>query len=355
MPIPLHSARTSYLACVALVLSLWANLVQARALFVDVQSVSASQPVPVYDMINGWRASYRDGEYAFSDSRVRAGVEWQGVRLLYEQRASGYLTFNKATARLYHQVEQGKVVTGTDRLVLDVRFLTAEGIGASYEWQWGAVTWQPTFVYYHVDQYQFGRLRGRAQGRDDISVALDYYYHEDKLLDDKNVPGFADGVSLSMQWRYQQPQWALVVGIEDAFNRWYLNEAGHTEGCVRLGGEGTPVCDNGSTVAGKSTLKTTTKQLFPTWRAQVDWLAHDLAIDILKHDRYQRIGLTRWWSMNATSMSDSQTRFGLTAYSTRQLGLQWQQSYGILTIASDDWRWRQSRALDVRLSLRLPF
>lgn len=343
------------LVCVALLWMLPVREVQARSLFVDAQSVSVSQPVPVYDMIHGWQQDYRDGKYAFTDTRWRTGVEWQGARVFYEQRVAGYLSFNTATARVYQDIEQGNTPNAIDRMALDVRYLTARGMGASYSWQWGAVTWQPTFVYYHVDQYQFGRLRGWAQSREDISAFLDYYYHEDKLLDDKNVPGVADGVSLSMRWRYQQPQWALAVSIDDAFNRWYLNDAGHTVGCVRLGGEGTPVCETSSAIEGSSNPKTTQKQLLPTWRAHADWLAHDIELDFLKHDRYQRMGVTRWWSLDSFKTAQSTTRIGVTAYSTRQLGLQFQHAYGALMLASDDWRWRDSRALDVSVSLRLPF
>lgn len=347
--------RSVAIIFVVFVLACQSALLQARSLFVDAQSISVSQPVPVYDMIHGWQQDYRDGEYAFSDTRFRTGIEWHNMRVFYEQRVSGYLTFNKATARYYRDIELGRDRTQRDRLAMDARFLTARGVGASYSWQWGSVIWQPTFVYYHVDQYQFGRLRGWAQGQDDVSAVLDYYYHEDKLLEDKNVPGVADGVSLSMQWRYQQPQWALAVSIDDAFNRWYLNDAGHTVGCVRLGGEGAPVCETSSAIEGSSIPKTTQKQLLPTWRAHVDWLAHDIELDVLKHDRYQRVGVTQWWSFGSSHTSEYSTRMGVTAYSTRQLGLQFQHAYGALSFASDDWRWRRARALDVSLSLNLPF
>ena len=227
---------------------------QAAELYSAVSVHSSSEPVPVYDMVNGWGDDVRSGRYAWADGRVQLGFAAQGWNFVLERRWHYDFRFSKDMAEFYASLERGDARPGDYALALQAKALQMRGWRVGYEFHWQRWRLQPILSVYRVDQYQIGDLHGVAtlSTVNSASVLLDYHFDDDKLLAWPTAPEDGRGFSADFNLAYDGLRWQLELQLQDLWSRMELPAAAFTRGCINLGGAENPVCSSGNAVAGNS-------------------------------------------------------------------------------------------------------
>ena len=321
---------------------------QAGQVFSRLTVQSSSEPVPVYDMINGWDNSFRPGSYAYADMRLESGVALGNWSLAHEQRDYYYLGFAPDTAEFYYNLEQGIDGGRRYRLALDVQTLTLQGLRLSHRWEVGNFTVQPVVSYYQVQDYQLGSLRGFSDGSGSLSVSaeLDYHFNEDKLLEYPADVGQGRGVSTDLNIAYESASWHLSLGLQDLWNRFDLQQAAFTRGCINLAGAAGAVCESSGAASGVSGHEDYLTSIPVTVQAQALYEPLNLAMDVYRHEQYQRLSVQKNWNSPLGEL-------GISAHSTRQLGLHWSSRWHELSLVSDHADWQQAHDLQLLLGVRV--
>ena len=323
---------------------------QAAELYSAVSVHSSSEPVPVYDMVNGWGGDVRSGRYAWADGRVQLGFAAQGWDFALERRWHYDFRFSKDMAEFYASLERGDARPGDYALALQAKALQMRGWRVGYDFHWQRWRLQPILSVYRVDQYQIGDLHGVAtlSTVNSASVLLDYHFDDDKLLAWPTAPEDGRGFSADFNLAYDGLRWQLELQLQDLWSRMELPAAAFTRGCINLGGAENPVCSSGNAAAGNSGYADYHTHL--QYSGQLRAVYTDLGVQLTAfwHDRYQRISAQKNWR---TAVGE----LGLSAHSTAQLGLHWSSNWHQLALVTDQADWQQARHLQLQLALRYPW
>ena len=333
-----------------LLLLLAAGGLQAAELYSAVSVHSSSEPVPVYDMVNGWGDDVRSGRYAWADGRVQLGFAAQGWDFALERRWHYDFRFSKDVVAFYASLERGEARPGDYALALHAKALQMRGWRAGYEFHWQRWRLQPIFSVYQIDQYQIGELHGVAtlSAVNSASVLLDYHFDDDKLLAWPTAPEVGRGFSADLNLAYDGLRWQFELQLQDLWSRIDLPVAAFTRGCINLGGAENPVCSSGNAVAGNSGYADYRTELH--YSGQLRAVDTDLGLQFTAfwHDRYQRVSVQKDWR---TAVGE----LGLSAHSTAQIGVHWRSRWHQLALISDKADWQQARHLQLQLALRYPW
>ena len=309
-----------------------------------------AEPVPVHDMINGWDGPFQSGRYALGDVRLVAGVQWQHWFLERESRWHYDLRFSRGMSRYYAAQEQNRPLASSESLMLDVKSIEAWGarLGRRFEWSsdWGEWQLSPALALYRAGHFQFGHLSGVAEagGTERASARLQYFYDEDKILEhDPQVPkGW--GASVDVHTRWHAGAWQAELQIQDVLNRWQWDEAAFTTACINFNDPQQSVCSSSGTASGRSGQTRLIERLTPTTRARVAHSQWQTEAGLEWHGDYRRLGLYQFFGNG---------RLGVSAHTTRQLGVHWRSDWLTFQWLSDDLRLTHARDLDVQMGIRV--
>ena len=333
-----------------LVLCLLPAAASADEVFSRLSVLGSSEPVAVYDMVNGWDTDFRRGSLAYADARVQSGFRLSGWTLAYERRGYYYLGFSRDTSEFYNNLEQGIDTGRRYELDLKVQTLSLRGVRLSYALNYRSVTVEPVLTYYRVGDYQIGSLNGFSEGSGDLEVSalLDYYFNEDKLLEYPANAGEGRGISAGLTLSYQYDDWLMSASLQDLLNRFELPNAAFTRGCINLAGSAQAVCSGNGAASGVSGDADYRTDIPLTFEAQAQYTPWNLQLDYYRHENYQRLSARKSWPTMIGTL-------GVSAHSTRQLGLHWNSRWHELSVAADDADWQAARELQLQLGLRFPW
>lgn len=312
-------------------------------------------PVSIDDFINAWQGSFKSGDYAFADGRLRTGVVLNGWEVAVEKRWHYDLRFSPDTAKLYYNIENKLPDDQQYQLNLNAKILHAEGVSFAKKFNFQQFSFKPIITFYRSDFYQFGQLSGRASGdianKENIAVEVDlenYHFSEDKVLEYDEQGGQGQGVSIGFTAQYQTEQWAFTVDSQDFYNRWQFEEAAYTYGgvCVNLAGH-SGSCSEG-TQGGRSGIETYQDRLSSSWTTEVTYKPYALSVNTFIHGRYQRLGVQKDWFTSVGML-------GASVYSTKQLGLHWQSQWHRLAVIFDQPELKKVRHAQVDLAITVPW
>ena len=315
----------------------------------DVQA--SSEPVSIDDMVNGWEGDFQPGTYAYADGRMVSGVEINGWQLSREQRWYYYLKFSRDTSRFYYRLENDLAADDVYDLDLDVRSFHGNGIrlGKAFRLQ----DWQltPSFAFYHISEFQIGRLQGVSAAGSEVSASatLDYHFDEDKILEYQADVPQGQGYSLDLMTEYSGfEHWQLQLTLGDVLNYWYLPDAAYTTGCINLGSASASVCSSSGSASGRSGQDDYSTQIPVTFDGHASYVPAQLDVALYIHGRYRRLSLEKDWT---TPLGEA----GVSLHSTRQLGLHWRSRYHELSLVTDNQQLHDARDLQMRLLLQWPW
>lgn len=326
------------------------------AVYARLDVLSSSEPVPVLDMVSGWDGPFEPGRYAFGDVRAVMGVRLDDWFFERESRWHYDLTFSPGMSRYYHSAEQGLDLKNDERLMLSVRSLEATGVRlgksiqlSSSHWNGWRGEWRirPALAVYRVGHFQFGHLSGVAEGggSGQASAELDYRYDDDKILEHDPFVPEGWGVSLDLGVAWQHEQWRAQVMLQDMINRFQLDDAAFTTACINVNAPSDSVCSSTGTASGRSGQDDFIARLRPTLSGRVirdDWGAE---LGVQYHGDYQRVSAYRFWAL-----PDGEV--GVSAHSTRQLGVHWRSDWVTLDWVADDLRQEYARDIEARLGVQ---
>ena len=309
-----------------------------------------SEPVPVMDMVEGWDGPFQSGRYAFGDVRLVTGAAWRQWFLERESRWHYDLRFSRGMSRYYYAQEQNNELTANQSLSLDVRSIEAWGmrLGRRFEASsgFGNLNIQPALALYRVGHFQFGHLSGTAEAGESerASAQLRYFYDEDKILEhDPFVPnGWGASLDLTLGWQYLH--WQARLQVQDLVNRWQWDDAAFTTACINFNDPEQSICSSSGTASGRSGQQQLVARLLPTTSMSVSRADWQTEATLDWHGDFRRLGLTRFVLEN---------RLGFSAYTSRQLGVEWRSEWLSFHWKADDLRFSYARDLDVGLGIDL--
>lgn len=312
-----------------------------------------SQPVPLSAMQNGWHGAFQMGEYVFADASWRTGVKWQGVSIEHEQRWYLNFTFSPSTSRFYYALENDQSSPDA-KVELTTQAFAGDGIRLGKSFDFSLATITPSVSVLNVSDYQFGQLSGDSSnenGTVSASATLDYHFSEDKILafeDDHNAGRF---ISLNLDAEFDlSSNWHAKVSMKDLWNRLSVDQALFTRACiniVRSGNTGANNCQSATSVSGRSGVEAFSESIplrisaafeQRIWQSQVllDW-----------HENFTRIGIRKDWATGYELGN-----LGMSAYSSRQIGIHWRSNFHELSLLLDDHRLSYARDAQLNLGLR---
>lgn len=323
---------------------------EASEVYSHVHIQTHSEPVPVMDMVGGWDGPFESGRYAFGDARFVIGLNRQHWFLEREQRWHYDLRFSRGMSRYYFAQEHGDSVQHDESLMLDVRSIEAWGarVGRRIAFQtaYGAVSLRPAFILYRVGHFQFGHLSGKAEagGQDQASAQLHYFYDEDKILEHDPFVDKGWGLSTDVVVDWEKNQWQAKLVVHDLVNQWRWEDAAYTTACINFNDPAESICSSSGTASGRSGQRKYIARLLPTASARLTHQIWQTQVRLDWHGHYQRMGVTRF-------LLDK--RLGLSAFSSRQLGIEWQSDWVSFYWQSDDLRLSYARDIDMGLSFNV--
>ncbi|GGY54059.1 hypothetical protein GCM10011297_28630 [Bacterioplanes sanyensis] len=316
-------------------LLLASSVSQAEGVFAELDWLASSEPVPLHSMLYGWDSSFQGGDNAYADLQRRLGFEFDvgalQAHIAWQQREYYALRFNAATARFYRDLEQGDDHQGEGRLQLAVEQFRSEGLRLGVAFDVDGWRLEPRVSLFQISDFQFGQLRGVIRDGQ-ASSTLDYAFNDDKILDYQADVPTGQGASLDLAVSKAWQQWRLDFEVRDGWNRLWLQDAAFTEGCINFGDAGTRVCNSDGLASGRSGQRDRTERIAS--RYQLALAYQDWQLQLLHHDRYQRLGVRKHWRWPGAGK-------WLTALYTDkqwQLGWQgtvWQQRLQVSVLADD--------------------
>lgn len=317
-------------------------------IFSNTQLHASAEPVSIYQMTDGWKGKFKGGNFAFIDARFENGFAYQGYQLSYEKRWYAGLKFSEDSARFYYNTEHGIKTNQEYDLNLRLRMLEAEGLNISKAFRWGDLSIQPVAHWYQIERYQLATVRGKVTDQQGLSASaeVDYFYHQDQLLEDPYEGGRGYGGALDLLINYEWLNWQLGLQLFDLWNYWYFPDAAHTYGCVNFQGTATPVCDTDNDNYSRPSKADT--QIPITLYASGHYRPWLLQIAAYQHSRYQRLSVQKDWSSPVGLM-------GVSAHSTGQLGLHWRSYWHHFSVLSDNLRYQKAHNLQLQLGFSWAF
>ncbi|GLS26398.1 hypothetical protein [Marinibactrum halimedae] len=214
------------------------------SVYVNVHSVSYSEPAPIKQMIDSLEGDpIEHGEFAFSHNQIELGGSIGAWKIGVFKRIDYFLEFTSDTAEVVYlnendlSLESGKVY----QINLEPNTLESTGLGVEYDWSFPE-SWtftqqlnlQTRINYFRAEEIHHGRLWGQlsADPETDFSgdLFLDYDYTEDSLLDRPPEEGDGQGVGVDVQmiWKPNE-QWQLQFIGKDIWTYIRWSELTYTE------------------------------------------------------------------------------------------------------------------------------
>jgi hypothetical protein len=205
----------------------------------EVHSFSYSEPFTIHGLFHDLAGGRRDGEAAFTFTKVEIGAHRGRWQVGAFTRYGYYLEFTPDTARLYYQREHDLPLdsSATYNLQLYGSHLRAEGVGISHHWQVTKSLWlKPRINLIHGSELIDGEISGQFATAAENGISTyastaqgEYYYSEDVLFDRLANRPSGKGATLDVQigWR-PTLNLELAARIDDAWSMIRWQDAPHT-------------------------------------------------------------------------------------------------------------------------------
>lgn len=333
------------------------ELSESSHAYVETLLHASSAPIAINELINDWQGSYKSGDYAFADARLRTGVVLNGWEVAVEKRWHYDLRFSPDTAQLYYNIEHKITDKSEYKLDLTAKVLHAEGLRLAKLFHYKQFSIKPIVTFYQSDFYQLGKITAEASGdivkEEDIAIDLDvhdYHYSEDKILESPFGGEQGTGVGFDIALHYENKDWALSVVSQDLYNRWQFNEAAFLRGEVCFRWKTSKAgCDTpNSEKYRESEIESYKTRLSSSLSTEVTYKPYGLSVNTFTQGRYQRLGIQKDWFTQVGTL-------GASAYSTKQLGLHWQSQWHRLGLVLDQPNWKKARHAQIDLAITVPW
>lgn len=240
--IPLHVTRSIFIS-ISLLLSL-SHPVHA-SLFIEINSQSFTDNLPIYRFANHLNSQYQPGKLAFTHNELVVGYSWSDYSLAVVERYDYVLHFNPDSLKLAY-LSENKLPVEPDQLYqvkVDAAHTRSKGLRFGFK--------PPDFFGVHSeiktsllrgDYLLDGSANGTIETTNSNSyqgdLFVDYHYSKDLLLNRNITPPRAWGVTIdanfsgklnlgklnfgtidSLQWQYE---------IKDMLAKWFWQSSPYT-------------------------------------------------------------------------------------------------------------------------------
>ena len=227
--------RTALLLMLAILCLSSAEGKTLSGVYMQADSLSFSEPVPVHGYFNDWRTPFHGGERGLTYNYAEAGIVEGNWALGLVARYDEYLHFSPDTAELYYRTTNHLPLQQGRHYAVDLHAqqFAARGLrlGFHYPLQ-PALTIGVGLSYLRGTQLTDGALRGEAvaiNAKDyNYNIAVDYSYSEDHLFKRQVDTPTGQGYSLDLSLDWRTERLAAHLRVTDLLGRLYWHDAPYT-------------------------------------------------------------------------------------------------------------------------------
>jgi hypothetical protein len=204
--------------------------------YVDVQSVSYSEPIAIKSIMDKWQTPFKGGSKALTYDKAEVGFRWRKWQLGIVERYEYHLEFASPTAELIYltknhlPLEVGKEY----ELRIKAQQQYSRGLRLGFRQKFSPIfTAELAASYLQGKSFTDGAIRGAAQvtaeKEYDFQFDADYFYSRDVLFSrDVNSPeGSGYGLDLKFDWQPSE-RISAQLSIVDLTAKIFWNDAPHT-------------------------------------------------------------------------------------------------------------------------------
>ena len=227
--------RTALLLMLAILCLSSAEGKTLSGVYMQADSLSFSEPVPVRGYFNDWQTPFHGGERGLTYNYAEAGIIEGNWALGVVARYDEYLHFSPDTAELYYRTANHLPLQQGHRYAVDLRaqHFAANGLRLGFNFPLRpSLSIGLGLSYLQGTQLTDGTLRGVADAINakdyNYNLAVDYRYSEDHLFKRPvNTPtGRGYSLDLSLDWRMERL--AAHLRVTDLLGRLYWHNAPYT-------------------------------------------------------------------------------------------------------------------------------
>ena len=204
--------------------------------YVDVQSISYSEPIAIKSMMEEWQSSFKGGSKALTYNKAEVGFRWQNWQLGILERYDYLLEFSPQTAELVYLTENHlPLEVGKEyELRIKAQQQFSRGLRLGYR-QIFSRTFSAELAASYLQGMSLtdGGIQGTAQAtaeKDyDFQFDADYFYSRDVLFSrDVNAPGGSGyGLDVKFDWQPNE-RFSARLSIVDLVGKIFWSDAPHT-------------------------------------------------------------------------------------------------------------------------------
>lgn len=332
--------------------------------YVDVQSISYSEPIAIKSMMEEWQPPFKGGSKALTYNKAETGVRWRSWQLGILERYDYLVDFSSQTAELVYLTENHLPLEVGKEYELQIRAQQhfSRGLRLGYRQKFSSVfTGELAASYLQGMSLTDGDIQGTAQAtaeKDyDFQFDADYFYSRDVLFSrDVNSPeGSGYSLDLKLDWQPTE-RFSAQLNVVDLMGKIFWNDAPYTtatatsdtktydeDGYVRY----EPV------ISGRESNKNFTQNLLRKifFAAKYQWLSNaELLAEIQDYEIVRFISIGVGWCHNQSDCFQGLYNTTAKALSLRYLG------YGFsFQLASDDLKLNKARYFSFQISFNQNF
>lgn len=331
--------------------------------YLDIQSISYSQPISIASMIGKWNPPYKGGDKAFTYNKIETGVQKDHWQLGIFKRYDHFLEFSRDTSEIFYLTENHLPLEAGKEYILRIkaRHQISRGLRLGYKNRVTASLSAGIAASYLQGQaLTDGSINGNAiaiSDKDyDFQFDANYAYSRDVLFNrDVSAPqGNGYSLDLMLQWRPSE-RFAGQLNIIDLMGKIYWKDTPYTT--ATASSDNKTYDENGyvrykPVISGhesnKDFIQALPRKVFISTQYQLRTKAEILAeLEDLDIERFFSLG-TGW------QMSNSARIQGLYNITAKALTLRYLQDQLRFELGSDDIHADRARYLVLKLSYNQP-
>ena len=204
--------------------------------YVDVQSVSYSEPIAIRSMMGEWQPPFEGGSKALTYNKAEVGFRWRSWQLGVLERYDYLLEFSSQTAELVYLTQNHLPLEVGKEYELRIKAQQhySRGLRLGYQQRFSRkFVGELAVSYLQGKSFTDGGIQGVAQvtaEKDyDFQFDADYFYSRDVLFSrDVNPPeGSGYSLDLKFDWRPTE-RFSAQLSIVDLMAKIFWHDAPHT-------------------------------------------------------------------------------------------------------------------------------
>lgn len=343
---------------------------EGAGIYGHARSLTYSENMPIDAFDNDFEGEPpRDGNQAFSFNRYEYGFAYRDWYIARVKRFDYFFSFNSETFEIFY-------MDGNDielpinvayNAYLDVQKVDTEGFKVGRRWEvTDYLTLNTGLNYFEGDDVLYGSIEGRiwqSPTRIRGDLELNYIYTEDQVFDrpvidpftgidtSKNITGHGYSFDLAAYW--QVDRWRVALEWFDVAGRIDWKRVPYTR--ATMVSNRNKIDENGNpyrvpTLTAREGIGERTQVLPIRRRAEVEWGPWHLMTFAAEHEQVDRVRFNRvYWGVKPLSWF--KVRGGYD-FRSQKKSLEFWTPYCSLMVGSDRTDLKQSRNIDVSLSLQ---